>query len=306
MSLATSSPPPTRRAASSSSATPSSSNSRRKALTRKASTLGPRPHARRSPHHPQTPRDLPSHHAAPRAEHRELHLRAVYELLPTSKPGLENQASTGTSDLGLERPPPPRSPARRQPQLIRRRNRRDRSSCLPPHHRFRAMDQREGRAQAHLGRRHPRGRPLNAQATRLAERLAATGARVGTVDKFQGQEAAIVIYSMATSRPEDAPRGMEFLYSLNRLNVATSRARCAAILVMSPGAFAARMQNAAPDEAGECAVQVPGDGRKSSGRRRTDRVWVFRCNRANACSCGPSSSRGLGPLVQAPAMPRPH
>ena len=57
---------------------------------------------------------------------------------------------------------------------------------------------------------------------------------VGTVDKFQGQEAPIVIYSMATSRPEDAPRGMEFLYSLNRFNVATSRARCAVIVVASP------------------------------------------------------------------------
>ena len=60
---------------------------------------------------------------------------------------------------------------------------------------------------------------------------------MGTVDKFQGQEAAIVLYSMATSRPEDAPRGLEFLYSLTRLNVATSRARCAAILVMSPRLF---------------------------------------------------------------------
>jgi uncharacterized protein len=58
---------------------------------------------------------------------------------------------------------------------------------------------------------------------------------VGTVDKFQGQEAPISIYSMATSTPEEAPRGMEFLYSLNRLNVATSRARCAAIVVASPG-----------------------------------------------------------------------
>ena len=67
--------------------------------------------------------------------------------------------------------------------------------------------------------------------------MASTGVRVGTVDKFQGQEAPIVIYSMATSRPEDAPRGMEFLYSLNRLNVATSRARCAAILVASPRLF---------------------------------------------------------------------
>jgi uncharacterized protein len=57
------------------------------------------------------------------------------------------------------------------------------------------------------------------------------------VDKFQGQEAPVVIYSMATSRPEDAPRGMEFLNSLNRLNVATSRARCVAILVASPRLF---------------------------------------------------------------------
>ena len=71
----------------------------------------------------------------------------------------------------------------------------------------------------------------------LAERLEPLGVRVGTVDKFQGQEAPVVIYSMATSSPEDAPRGMEFLYSLNRLNVATSRARCAAILVASPRLF---------------------------------------------------------------------
>lgn len=76
--------------------------------------------------------------------------------------------------------------------------------------------------------------PYNAQVNRLAERLAGSGVPIGTVDKFQGQTCAAVIYSMATSRPEDAPRGMEFLYSLNRLNVATSRARCAAIVVASP------------------------------------------------------------------------
>ncbi len=79
--------------------------------------------------------------------------------------------------------------------------------------------------------------PYNAQVSRLAARLEGTGVRVGTVDKFQGQEAPVVIYSMATSRPEDAPRGMEFLYSLNRLNVATSRARCLAILVASTRLF---------------------------------------------------------------------
>jgi superfamily I DNA and/or RNA helicase len=57
------------------------------------------------------------------------------------------------------------------------------------------------------------------------------------VDKFQGKQAPIVIYSMATSSPEDAPRGMDFLYSLNRLNVAVSRAKCAAIIVANPRLF---------------------------------------------------------------------
>ena len=78
--------------------------------------------------------------------------------------------------------------------------------------------------------------PYNSQVNQLAEALPA-GAHVGTVDKFQGQEKAVVIYSMATSRPEYAPRGMEFLYSPNRLNVATSRARCAVIVVASPHLF---------------------------------------------------------------------
>ena len=83
--------------------------------------------------------------------------------------------------------------------------------------------------------------PYNAQVFQIQQRL--PGARVGTVDKFQGQEAAVVIYSMATSTPEDAPHGMEFLYSLNRLNVATSRARCVCILVGSPDLFSPDCQS---------------------------------------------------------------
>lgn len=59
------------------------------------------------------------------------------------------------------------------------------------------------------------------------------------MDKFEGQEAAIAIYSMATSSHADAPRGMEFLYSSKRLNVAVSRAKCMAILVASPSLFEA-------------------------------------------------------------------
>ncbi|MDG4882008.1 TM0106 family RecB-like putative nuclease [Mesorhizobium sp. WSM4884] len=79
--------------------------------------------------------------------------------------------------------------------------------------------------------------PFNAQVFEIRKRL--PGARVGTVDKFQGQEAPIAIYSTATSSPADAPRGMEFLYSLNRLNVATSRAKCVCVLVSSPVLFQA-------------------------------------------------------------------
>jgi predicted RecB family nuclease len=79
--------------------------------------------------------------------------------------------------------------------------------------------------------------PYNAQAFEIQQRL--PGARVGTVDKFQGQEAPIAIYSTATSSYADAPRGMEFLYSLNRLNVATSRAKCLCILVGAPQIFEA-------------------------------------------------------------------
>ena len=57
---------------------------------------------------------------------------------------------------------------------------------------------------------------------------------VGTVDKFQGQEGAVAIYSMASSSRDDAPRDMDFLYSRHRLNVAVSRARAVAIVVASP------------------------------------------------------------------------
>ncbi|MQX15774.1 TM0106 family RecB-like putative nuclease [Sinorhizobium terangae] len=77
--------------------------------------------------------------------------------------------------------------------------------------------------------------PYNAHVFEIQKRL--PNAHVGTVDKFQGQEAPVAIYSTATSSHSDAPRGMEFLYSSNRLNVAISRAKCMAILVASPDLF---------------------------------------------------------------------
>jgi uncharacterized protein len=86
--------------------------------------------------------------------------------------------------------------------------------------------------------------PYNAQVRRLSETLP-DKARIGTVDKFQGQEAPVVIYSMATSSVDDAPRGMDFLFSLNRLNVAASRAQGLVILVCSAELLKARCRTPA-------------------------------------------------------------
>lgn len=75
--------------------------------------------------------------------------------------------------------------------------------------------------------------PYNAQVAAL-RRVLPSSVRVGTVDKFQGREAALVIYAMTSSSAEDAPRGLEFLYSRNRLNVAVSRAQALCVVVGSP------------------------------------------------------------------------
>jgi uncharacterized protein len=75
--------------------------------------------------------------------------------------------------------------------------------------------------------------PYNMQ-VELLKRSLPLGARVGTVDKFQGQEAAVVLISMATSSGDDMPRNLEFLYSRNRMNVAVSRAQGLAVIFASP------------------------------------------------------------------------
>lgn len=82
--------------------------------------------------------------------------------------------------------------------------------------------------------------PFNAQIRELHDTFAGAGlagVRVGTVDKFQGRQAPVVIYSMAASSADDAPRGLEFLFDLRRLNVATSRSKALAIVVASPSLF---------------------------------------------------------------------
>jgi uncharacterized protein len=75
--------------------------------------------------------------------------------------------------------------------------------------------------------------PYNAQVNALREALPA-GVRVGTVDRFQGQEAPVCLVSMTASSVEEIPRGMEFLFSLNRINVAVSRAKGLALVFGAP------------------------------------------------------------------------
>ena len=84
--------------------------------------------------------------------------------------------------------------------------------------------------------------PYNAHVS-LLHSVLPPGARVGTVDRFQGQEAAVVIFSMATSSTDDQTRGMDFLFSRNRLDVALSRARALAIVVASPALLDVRCTN---------------------------------------------------------------
>ncbi|MGB4272057.1 MAG: DEAD/DEAH box helicase, partial [Propionicimonas sp.] len=78
--------------------------------------------------------------------------------------------------------------------------------------------------------------PYNAQVNLIRDRLddaGLTDVRVGTVDKFQGQEAPVVLVSMACSAAAEAPRGMEFLLNRNRINVAVSRGQWRAVIIRS-------------------------------------------------------------------------
>jgi uncharacterized protein len=89
--------------------------------------------------------------------------------------------------------------------------------------------------------------PYNDQQRLVTDRLNSNpitaGIEVGTVDMFQGQEAAVVFFSMAASTGEDVSRGKEFLFSRNRLNVAISRARCLAYLVCTEELLNTRARN---------------------------------------------------------------
>ena len=122
--------------------------------------------------------------------------------------------------------------------------------------------------------------PYNAQVARLRVALP-DGARVGTVDRFQGREAPVVIYSMASSSAADAPRGVAFLYDLNRLNVAVSRARAMSIVVASPALLDAEVHTPGAAAGRQRAVPLR---RRGCAPQRTLTDWVC-----------PSRSGGAGP-----------
>ena len=121
-----------------------------------------------------------------------------------------------------------------------------------------------------VARRHRGGRAVQRPGGLSRRERCQPGARVGTVDRFQGQEAAVSIFSMATSSVEDLPRNLEFLFSLNRLNVAVSRARGP----LGPGLLARAAPCALPharaDATRQRVVPLRGDGgtveRRAGGR----------------------------------------
>ena len=80
----------------------------------------------------------------------------------------------------------------------------------------------------------PERKSLNLRVCTSAGEALPAEIEVGTVDKFQGREAPVVLFSMASSSGEDVPRGLEFLFSRNRFNVAISRAKAIAVVVCSP------------------------------------------------------------------------
>ncbi len=142
--------------------------------------------------------------------------------------------------------------------------------------------------------------PYNAQVAEIQaalERRLGRRGNVGTVDKFQGREGVVAIYSMASSSREDAPRDMGFLYMRNRLNVAISRAQSVALLVASPTLLEAGCHTPGADADGRRDVPVRrGRGGPGGPRRRWSRPDPTIARAAAA-------SRADGPMVSLAGQP---
>ena len=122
--------------------------------------------------------------------------------------------------------------ARGQPRLVGRGGRPDRRRARAAASAARSPTATAASAGS-AGTTSSSSRPTTRRCAACA-RGSARAPAIGTVDKFQGQEAPVVFFSMATSSGDDLPRNLEFLFSRNRLNVAISRAQSLAVLVASP------------------------------------------------------------------------
>ena len=193
-------------------------------------TDGRRPRPRR---HPRRPRRLPRPHAPDAPESDGVRLASS----PTRAGSSRRRAgsgsrsrrpapcrATGCAGCRSSTRPSPSSRAARRPASSAPSSTTCCAAAGPPQTATRA---RSGSPTSSSSRR----------TTRTSRRSRAElpeGARVGTVDKFQGQQGAVVIYSMASTTAALAPRGVSFLYDLHRLNVAISRAKAMAVIVGSP------------------------------------------------------------------------
>ena len=168
--------------------------------------------------------------------------------------------------------------------------------------------------------------PYNAQVAEIDRAVKARlgrHANVGTVDKFQGREAPVAVYSMTTSSPGDAPRDLEFLYSGNRLNVAVSRARGLAVVLANPELLNVACHTPGADAPGQRAVPARGGGgdagdpaRRAEPRGRArdtccrracrgPRGHVVRRERRPADAPVPGSRAGRPASALIPIDPRP-
>ena len=139
--------------------------------------------------------------------------------------------------------------------------------ALPDTAHRRTRHRRRGRsARANRQTTSSSSRPTTSRAACICERVP-TGVRVGTVDKFQGQEAPVVFFAMTCSSGEDVPRGVDFLFDRNRFNVAVSRAQCFAVVVVNPRLLDADCRTLQAMRARRRGVPIRGDGCSSSCAR---------------------------------------
>ena len=234
-----------------------------RAPTRRARPLGARAPARRRARRSR-PSAASSSTARWRHAPRRLRLRLarlIYEgRLGLRSPGCERQSITAPGTLtGTGHALPARRARRQRPARREEAERiaRQVAELLDGGY----LHDRDGATRELTPRTSWSSRPTTPRSAACASRLP-DGVRVGTVDKFQGQEAPVVFFSMATSSGEELPRNLEFLFSRNRLNVAVSRARCLAVRGREPALLDVRVPDRRADAAGERAVPGGGGGRK--------------------------------------------